>query len=153
MRLLIILSLLVPALSGPAGGAQRRRALPKVEAPGSFVLAYADALKGFSDIRGLTLVTKESVVGRDGMVHEWTEVKPRGTLYAARAYPLTNVVDDGDRLAFETRRLRGVSYRFTGTWNNQARSGEPVLKGHLAKLRAGRAVAEADVQFFAEEGD
>jgi hypothetical protein len=77
----------------------------------------------------------------------------------ATRLPLVAPRLDGDRLRFETTALKGISFSFSGrfvrlgTFWNDAKSDELILKGHLVKLRAGKHVTEVDVEFTFSAGD
>lgn len=61
---------------------------------------------------------------------------------------------NGKQFSFTTRAVRGVSYAFEGTLTRtdfdapeQPASDEVVLRGKLKKMKAGKVIAQADVEF------
>jgi hypothetical protein len=80
-------------------------------------------------------------------------VAPNGEIDAGSKYKLTNIQLTGTSLSFETKPIRGATYKFEGKFLiskgscDDGRTTGPVLGGHLIKLLNGAKVAEAEVKF------
>jgi len=112
------------------------------------------APKGFAAFKGFNLTTFEPT--KDG---KYVAVPPYGEVDAPGKLKLINIKVTNLALSFETRSVRGTSYKFDGKFLiskgscDDKRTDGPVLGGHLIRLVNGAKAAEADVKFGWACGD
>ena len=79
-------------------------------------------------------------------------IKPYGVVYAGRKYKMERIDIVGDTLSFETVNLAGVTYQFNGRLVRPYKPDGPAFSGRLIKTVNGKKAAEAQVDFYIEEG-
>lgn len=81
---------------------------------------------------------------------------PRGSVYGKREFKLSRIAFVGRELAFTTRTVGGVSYRFVGQftdWKNYTGDEElPSLTGKLIKIKNGKWAAAMEAKFYIQHG-
>jgi hypothetical protein len=127
----------------------------KVDLFGYYYLPEEEVPHGFREIDHLHLSTiamrGERMV--EVPLHGWIRTKAVGRMGAAD-YALVSLSLKGRDLTFETRTVKGVSYRFSGAFArlgdfpNEQPAGEVMLRGRLTKLQGGKVVAESAVGFL-----
>lgn len=135
----------------------------KVDVFGYYYLPEGKAPKGFQDISELYLSTVDYRDGKELTVplYGWIRLKPKKGRGAESAvdFPLVNPVRKERSLAFTTKEVGGVSYRFKGAFTRlgnfpeERPEGEIILKGRLTRLQGGKVAAESDVGFHYTGGD
>jgi len=116
--------------------------------PDGYYVFSGKAPTGFANFKGFSLTTSEA--RPDGKP---VAIPPSGEIDAGGKYKMVNINVSGDALAFETKALRGTSYKFEGKflvtkgWCDDGKTTGPVLSGHLIRLLNGLKVAEAGVKF------
>lgn len=116
--------------------------------PDGYYVFSGQTPKGFAGLKGFSLTTMEPK--SDGT---YTAVAPNGEIDAGLKYKLTNIQLTTPSLSFETRPMRGTTYKFEGKFLvskgscDDGRTTGPVLGGHLIKFLNGARVAEAEVKF------
>jgi hypothetical protein len=108
---------------------------------GEFYLFDEALTKGFPDLDHLSIETTDD---------EGNYIAPRGAVYTRREHKFISISASGDHLAFETESIRGVSYRFNGTFGVDAQDYESgwALRGHFTKLQNGKSVGHMYVTFY-----
>jgi hypothetical protein len=124
---------------------------------GAFVI-NGKAPKGFEGFESLSIETTKSKQNRDGSLSA-VPIKPQGEVdfKGGRRYKAKSIYLNDDQLSLETQAIRGISYKFTGSFLKKeafyaTEPTEPVLKGQMMKLVNGKKVSEAPMTFYFETG-
>ena len=116
--------------------------------PDGYYIFSGQTPKGFANFKGFSFTTSEPKADGTTM-----PVAPNGEFEAGNKFKLTNIQLTKSSLSFETRPIRGATYKFEGKflvskgWCDDGHTTGPVLGGHLIKLLNGAKVAEAEVKF------
>jgi hypothetical protein len=137
----------IAVMSSKPGHSAEANAVDEFSPDGYYVF-NGTAPKGFATFKGFSLTTAEA--RPDGKP---VPVAPYGEVDAAGKFKLVNISVSRAALSFETRSVRGASYKFEGRflvkkgYCDDGRTTGPVLSGHLIRLLNGAKVAEAEVKF------
>lgn len=124
------------------------------DASGTYSLAdFEKPAKGFEDFEYLEIVA---------MIYETdttpaTPIPPRGGIRAKRMYKFKNVAISPTDIAFETETVRGINYKFVGSFP-RGPFGESCavtaadITGQLTKLKNGKRVATKKAEFLLDCG-
>ncbi|HEX7295120.1 MAG TPA: hypothetical protein VF251_05160 [Pyrinomonadaceae bacterium] len=135
------LALLISAMASSVSYAQKSR--ERFDPSGSFWI-IADAPSGFSDFSAINLNARRL-----------RRLPPSGLqLNNGKSFRFQQLTVKREKFSFVTTQVRGVSYSFSGRFLKGGVFSEsvlddqsPVLEGVLAKLVAGKKVAEAKLLF------
>lgn len=116
---------------------------------------YADDFKpprGFRDIESFTF----EMYDYDNQLEDGSygvPIPPKGTVKIGKTtYKFTRIGVGKDMIGFQTEERNGVSYRFTGKFNNfdycETEEEQPDVVGRMIKLVNSRWAAEAEMSFF-----
>lgn len=125
---------------------------------GYYSLELESASAPFKDIDYFELFTEDyrEVNGE----YKDVLVPPQGSIEAQKTFKFTKIAVGINTIAFQTATVGGISYKFSGEFQD---AGEPVdsrlggkrhpdLKGRLIKIKDGKWAAETDAEFFYFEG-
>jgi len=113
----------------------------------------ADELpKGFGDFENFNVMNKDYESEDESEYGKL--VAPKGSVQTKKEFKFNRISIGGGQIQFETERIRGISYSFSGRFTEtrnfiylKSEEIEKVLEGRLIKKRKGVTVAERDVKF------
>jgi hypothetical protein len=118
---------------------------------GSYVVNDRKLPRSFRDVSHFvfeTSVYSESTSEGD----PWIPIPPKGTIVIGKkTYKFTRIAVGATTIGFQTEERNGVSYKFTGKFNNfdycETEEELPDVTGRLIKLEKNKWVAEAELSF------
>lgn len=133
--------------------AKQEDSYSRFDAEGYYYISDDKLPKAFRDFDMMHITTRNYENAAEENDYEDTLIAPEGFLRTKSVYDFTRINISEKQLAFETEKLDGVSYKFSGKfiekglfWNLESRT--PVLKGSLIKLLKGKKIAESKVSFM-----
>jgi hypothetical protein len=126
---------------------------PEFDASGEYYAEEGKLPKGFRDFEYLEITARDYTAQSDEFVYG-VPIPPKGSIHTKKNYKFTRISIGAKQIAFETEKIDGVSYRFTGKFPENELceyNGEgqlPNLKGRLVKIKDGKKIAETDAEFY-----
>jgi len=109
-----------------------------------------NAPETFADFKYFELETREYHDGNGNYLERL--IPPRGVVHTNREFRIGQIAVAGHLIAFQTATVKGVSYRFTGRFEEgdycELTGTTSALKGNLLKIKDGKVVAEMHAQFY-----
>src|SRR5436190_18842717 len=110
------------------------------EAGGTYVLDARRVPMAFADIEALSIETHE--YSEENGDYSYEPIVPTGNLWTGNEFKFQTITISDREITFETREVKGVSYKFVGYFPKYPAFGAycdgceypPVLKGKLTKL-------------------
>lgn len=109
-----------------------------------------DAPKGFADFEYLEIVARDY----ENEAEEFTggvTIAPKGFVHGKNKHKFARISIGGKQIAFETEKVGGVGYRFTGQFGGSesclTEEETVALKGLLMKMKNGKKIAETKAEF------
>lgn len=141
----------------PASVAPRTDETRPVEfdASGDYYLAGEKPPKGFENLEYLEIVTRDYDIEIEPGIYG-KPIPPKGSVRAARNYKFKFLAIGTRQIAFETEKIKGISYKFTGEFESRENSNlegkNTVLEGRLIKIKDGKKLAETKSEFYFWDG-
>lgn len=120
--------------------------------PEGYYYIADETLKGFEDFENFSLINKN--YESENPDEYGKLIAPKGAVTTKKEYKFVRVGIGGGQIQFETERVKGISYSFSGYFTEtgnfldlESEAVEKVLKGRLIKKRQGKTIAERDASF------
>lgn len=108
--------------------------------------------KGFKDFDNLSVETIDYAIVQPGNNYEEFYIPPKGSLYMKKEFKFIRVSVSNERISFETKTIKGISYQFVGKFVDERIDMDEYwehaeLEGQLTKLSGGKKIAGSKVKF------
>jgi hypothetical protein len=135
----------------PESASEANTETPEFDAEGYYYIAH-ETPKGFEEFVSFSVINKNYESEDEDKYGKL--MAPKGSVQAEKEFKFSRISIGNGQIQFETERIRGISYSFTGRFietrnfiHLEAGEVEKVLEGRLIKKRKGKTIVERDVKF------